>query len=74
MQKLTFLPTLFFICLQSAFSAEVHFSEKADHYTVKLKDIGEVAASATAVFSADGKISELEQEIYQFKVKYGVPQ
>ncbi len=55
MQKLTFLPTLFFICLQSAFSAEVHFSEKADHYTVKLKDIGEVAASATAVFSADGK-------------------
>ena len=55
MQKLTFLTTLFFTCLQSAFSAEVHFSEKADHYTVKLNDIGEVAASATAVFSADGK-------------------
>ena len=55
MKKVIFLPTVFLSCLLIAFSAEVHFSEKDDLYTIKLKDIGEVAASATAVFSADGK-------------------
>jgi hypothetical protein len=55
MQKLTFLPTLFFTCLLTAFSSEVNFSEKADQYTLKLKDIGEISASSTAVFSVDGK-------------------
>ena len=55
MKKVIFLPAVFLSCLLIAFSAEVHFSEKDDLYTIKLKDIGEVAASATAVFSADGK-------------------
>jgi len=55
MQKLTFLPTLLLSCLLTVHSAEVNFSGKADQYTLKLKDIGEISASATAVFSADGK-------------------
>ena len=55
MLRFIFLPLIFFLSILRLFSAEVYFSDKADHYKIKIEDIGEIAASATAVFSADGK-------------------
>lgn len=49
------LPLLLLSSLLATLLAEVKFSPKADYYTIGLKDIGEITASASAVFSADGK-------------------
>ena len=47
--------SLFLSSLLSSFSAEVHFSEKSDFYVIKSKGIGDISATATAVFASDGK-------------------
>ena len=42
-------------CLLTSLVGEVKFSTKSDYYTIGLKDIGTITASASAVFSSDGK-------------------
>jgi hypothetical protein len=49
------LPILLVSCLLTSLVGEVKFSTKSDYYTIGLKDIGKITASASAVFSADGK-------------------
>ena len=54
--NITRLPILLlFSCLLATLSGEVNFFPKADYYTIGLKDIGEITASANAVFSSEGK-------------------
>ena len=49
------LPILLVLCLLSSLTGEVKFTAKGDYFTIGLKNIGEVTASATAVFSSAGK-------------------
>ncbi len=49
------LPILLVSCLLTSLVGEVKFSTKSDYYTIRLKDIGEITVSASAVFSAEGK-------------------
>jgi hypothetical protein len=49
------LPILLVSCLLTSLVGEVKFSTKSDYYTIGLKDIGAITASASAVFSSDGK-------------------
>ena len=49
------LPILLVSCLLTSLVGEVKFSTKSDYYTIGLKGIGKITASASAVFSADGK-------------------
>lgn len=46
---------LLFSSLLATLSAEVNFSSNSDYYTIGLNDIGEITASASAVFSSEGK-------------------
>ena len=55
MIRIISLPALFLSCLLTSFSVEVRFSEKSDFYVIKSKGIGEISATATAVFASDGK-------------------
>ena len=45
-------------CLLTSLVGEVKFSTKSDYYTIGLKDIGTITASASALFSSDGKKPE----------------